>query len=169
VAWILLLATIISFAAGAGAGRAIGVRRASRTASARRDELRRLYVVAETAARSGDPVTVIAAAQEQLMALLGLRGCHFEAPPFTTVLEKLDRSGAVSWQRYHLTQSGFALPAAGVELPVIGRGRVLGRFFLEPTHGRGVPVDQRVAALAIADQVGLVLAAPQPGRETRNG
>ena len=136
---------------------------------ARRDELRRLYAVAEAAARSEDAVNVIAAAQEQLVGLLGLQRCHFEAPPFPTVLEKLDRSGAVSWRRYRLTRSGFELPAAGVELPVVGRGRVLGRFVLEPTRGRGVPLDQRVAAITIADQVGLALAAPQPGRETRNG
>lgn len=169
MAWLLVAILLTTFATGAGVGRAIGARRVVRVANARRDELRRVYAVAETAARAEDAVDVIATAQEQLGSLLGLQSCHFEAPPFTTTLEKLDRSGAVSWRRYRLTDNGFELPAAGVELPVIGRGRVLGRFVLEPTRGRGVPLDQRVAALTIADQVGLVLAAPQSGRETRNG
>jgi hypothetical protein len=57
---------------------------------------------------------------------------------------------------------GFELSAEGVELPVYGRGHQLGRFVLEPTAGVGVSLDQRVVAVAIADQVGAALAAPAP-------
>ena len=57
----------------------------------------------------------------------------------------------------------------------LGRGsdtpvtRVLARFVLHPTPDRGASLEQRIAAIAIADQVGLALAAPQPGREIRHG
>ena len=59
---------------------------------------------------------------------------------------------------------GFELPAAGVELLVMGRGRLLGRFVLDPTPGTGVSLEQRVVAVALADQVGAVLAAPAAER-----
>jgi hypothetical protein len=41
---------------------------------------------------------------------------------------------------------------------VWGLGRKLGRFVLRPTPGVGVTLEQQVVAVAIADQVGAVLA-----------
>lgn len=78
MAWLLIALLLISFVAGGAVGRALGARRLGRVAAARRDELRRLYAVAEAAGRSDDPVTVIATAQEQLVSLLGLRSCRFD-------------------------------------------------------------------------------------------
>jgi len=144
-------------------------RRARRAADARSEELRRIYRVAERAVHAEDAMQVVITARDELTALLHLRECRFEAPPFPTALERLERSGAVAWQDYRLTTEGFALPERGVELPIVGRGRLLGRFVLQPTPDRGVSLEQRVAAIAIADQVGLALASPQPGREIRHG
>jgi hypothetical protein len=61
---------------------------------------------------------------------------------------------------YRGPDSGFALPADGAELPVLGRGNVLGRFVLVPEPGTTVTLEQRVVAIAIADQVGANLADP---------
>jgi hypothetical protein len=61
---------------------------------------------------------------------------------------------------YMVTRAGFELPEQGCEIPVSGRGRLLGRFVLEPRPGVGVSLEQRVVAVALADQVGATLAVP---------
>ena len=43
---------------------------------------------------------------------------------------------------------------------MLGRGNVLGRFVLVPEPNTTVTLEQRVVAVAIADQVGAVLADP---------
>jgi hypothetical protein len=133
-------------------------RTARTSAEARRGEVKRIYRLAELAAKGEDASDVIMAAQAELTGLLHLRDCRFEAPPFKTQLEKLERSGIVSWHDYRLRDGGFELPPDGVELPVLGRGQVLGRFVLDPNPGTGVSLEQRVVAVALADQVGGVLA-----------
>jgi hypothetical protein len=134
-------------------------RREKGAAAASRSEIRRIYRVAELAATGDEPSDIILAAQAELTALLGLRDCRFEAPPFVTGYERLERSGAMSSRALHLRPGGFELDVAGVELPVMGRGQVLGRFVLEPEPGTGVSLESRVVAIAVADQVGAVLAA----------
>jgi hypothetical protein len=103
---------------------------------------------------------VIKAAQDELTALLGLESCRFESQPFLPVLPRLERSGHVETRLWRLQEGGFELPAEGVDLPVYGRGQQLGRFVLDPTLGVGVGLEQLVVAVAVADQVGSVLAAP---------
>jgi hypothetical protein len=102
---------------------------------------------------------VILATQAELTELLRLRSCRFEAPPFSQRLQRVERSGVLSLRDYKLRREGFELPAGGIELPVLGRGNVLGRFVLEPMPGSGVSLEERVVAVALADQVGAVLAA----------
>ena len=99
-------------------------------------------------------------AQNELTELLSLRICQFEAFPFSHPLPRLERSGVVSVMEYHGPDRGFALPADGAELPVLGRGNVLGRFVLVPEPDTTVTLEQRVVAVAIADQVGAALADP---------
>jgi hypothetical protein len=135
-------------------------RRARSSADASHGEVRRIYRVAELVARGDDVSDVIMAAQAELTELLHLRSCRFEAPPFESGFERLERSGVVSWRQYRLQRGGFELPPNGVELEVLGRGQQLGRFVLDPTPGAGVSLEQRVVAVAVADQVGAVLATP---------
>jgi hypothetical protein len=54
----------------------------------------------------------------------------------------------------------IGFPGKEVELPVIGHGLVLGRYVLVPTPAEPVSFDKRIVAVALADQVGAVLAAP---------
>jgi len=151
--------TILLLAVGLVVGTVSARGRKARTsAEARRGEVKRIYRLAELAAKGEEPSDVIMAAQAELTSLLHLRDCRFEAPPFKTALEKLERSGVVSWHDYRFRDGGFELPPDGVELPVLGRGQVLGRFVLDPTPGTGVSLEQRVVAVALADQVGGVLA-----------
>jgi len=49
------------------------------------------------------------------------------------------------------------LPGPELELPVQGRGRILGRFVLKPTPGYPVSKQRRIVAVALAAQVGAAL------------
>ncbi len=77
-------------------------------------------------------------------------------------LPALERSGALSGGRHRFTDDGFELPATGVQLPVLARGRPVGRFVLLPRPGVGLSLERRVVAVALADQVGgLLVPVPQ--------
>lgn len=124
-----------------------------------RSEVRRIYRVAEQVASGADPADVVLTGQGELVALLNLSECRFEASGGLP-LPRLDRSGAVPGvHRY--SRGGFELPVEGVELPVLSRGRPVGRFVLVPVAGQGVSLEQRIVAVAIADQVGAALGQPK--------
>ncbi len=134
--------------------------RARESAAASRSEIRRIHRLAELVAAGENPIDVISACQAELIALLDLRTCRFEAPPFDLSLPRLERSGGISGastRRY--VEGGFDLPSEGVELPVLSRGQRVGRFVLDPTPAVGVSLEQQVVAVALADQVGAVLSA----------
>ena len=44
-------------------------------------------------------------------------------------------------------------PTEGVEIPVLARGHEIGHFVLVPTPGVGTSLEERIVAVAIADQV----------------
>jgi hypothetical protein len=134
-------------------------------ASDARSEIDRIHRVAETATSGADVATVIRAAQDELRALLTLVVCRFEAIPYDDEgyarRPRLGRNGSIELQpimRFARIgdRSGFELPEEGVDLPVLARGREIGRFVLIPTLGVPVGLEQRVVAVAIADQVASV-------------
>jgi uncharacterized protein DUF4118 len=138
-------------------------RRARHRASDARSEINRIHRVAEVAASGADVATVIGTAQDELRGLLTLRESRFEAMPFTepTVRPRLGRNGSIELQpviRFARTghRAGFELPESGVDLPVLARGREVGRFVLVPTPGVPASLEERVVAVAIADQVATV-------------
>ena len=143
---------------------AAGSSRAKASAEASHSDIWRIHRMAEQAAHGEDAADVILAAQGELTELLTLRSCRFEAQPFLPVLPRLERSGFIDTRVFQLREKGFELPLEGVELPVYGRGQPLGRFVLDPTPGVGVSLEQRVVAVALADQVGAALAAPSAVR-----
>jgi hypothetical protein len=137
---------------------------ATRAVAARRQsEIRRIYRLAEQVAAGIDTAKVVDTACRELVELLGLESCRFERAPFTTTLPHMGRSGVVEPPEGQLithsrfARDGFELPAGGVELPVRTRGHVAGRFVLEPRCGVGVSLEQRIVAVAVADQVGAAL------------
>jgi hypothetical protein len=123
-----------------------------------RDEIARLRRVAEQVAAGGRADDVLASVRAELSQLLSLRSCEFEQPPFGAPLPRLERNGSVETPRLRFVRGEFALPAEGVELPVLGRGRQLGRLVLVPEPDVGVSIEERVVAVALSDQVGAVLA-----------
>ena len=148
--------------------------RARRREGTARSEIRRIHRVAEVAASGRQPAEVIAVAQAELGDLLTLSDCRFEAVPFvdTSRYPRIARNGTVELQphvRFAVGdhgRTGFELPAEGAELPVLARGQQIGRFVLVPTPGTAVPLDDRLVAVAIADQVGAVWANPSPSPAT---
>jgi hypothetical protein len=111
----------------------------------------------------GDPVaSVIERIEQELVALLSLRGCRLERPPFTGHLPRLERGGAVDTPARRFVRGEFALPEEGVEITVLARGREVARLVLEPDPGVGVSLDERVVAVALADQLGAALASDRP-------
>jgi Domain of unknown function (DUF4118) len=135
-----------------------------RRAGTARSEVKRIHRVAEAAVSGSPPATVIAVAQEELCQLLNLHEARFEALPThdLRVLPRIGRNGAMEgvqdrrFGRLPDGAGGFELPEQGVELPVLARGQHIGRFLLSPTHGVAVSLEQRLVAVAIADQVAAV-------------
>ncbi len=129
-----------------------------------RSEVRRIHRVAEAAVGGTRAADVIGIAQEELCGLLSLREARFEALPTGDVraLPRIGRSGAIEgvqdrrFGRLSDGAGGFELPEQGVELPVLARGQHIGRFVLSPMRGVAVSLEQRLVAVAIADQVAAV-------------
>jgi hypothetical protein len=158
-----LLLLVVALIVGQLASRAARSREA---AEAGRSEIASIHRIADMAAqgRSGDEV--IAAARQELTGLLGLARCQFEPAPFGLPRPRLERSGAMSGQiHFRAAGRGFELPDEGAELPVLSHGQQVGRFLLDPTPGVGVTLEQRVVAVAIADQVGAALAVERAGTD----
>jgi hypothetical protein len=156
---VLLLIAAVLVGTIASAGRA-----ARRQAGSAQSEIRRIHRVAEAAATGTDSADVIAIAQDELRGLLSLRECHFEALPAhdDAHLPRIGRSGVVQgvtsvrYGRGDDGRGGFELPDGGVEVPVMARGQHIGRFVLVPTPGVPVSLEQRLVAVAIADQVAAI-------------
>jgi K+-sensing histidine kinase KdpD len=139
-------------------------RSAHRREGTARSEVKRIHRVAESAVSGTPAAEVIAVAQEELRGLLSLHEARFEALPThdLRVLPRISRNGAIEgvqdrrYGRLADGAGGFELPEQGVELPVLARGQHIGRFLLSPTHGVAVSLEQRLVAVAIADQVAAV-------------
>lgn len=139
-----------------------------------RSEIQRLYRLAELAAQGATASEVTDAAAAELTRLLSLRSCRFELPPYAETFERLERSGVVNRTRGLVTHSrlgrhGIELPAEGAELLVRHRGAEVARFVLVPTPGEGASLEQRVVAVALADQVGAALVGAPPAEGGSEG
>jgi two-component system sensor histidine kinase KdpD len=152
-ALILLVVSLIAAEVG------IRSRRTQHAAATSKSEVDRLYRVAEIGARAEDPVDVVSAAQAELIALLDLERCEYEAEA-SRPLPRLERTGALRNAAFTVGTNGeFVLPGDGVELPVAVHGGSFGRFVLHGRTGSGTSLEGRRVAIALADQVGLALAA----------
>ncbi len=136
------------------------------------DEITRLHRVAEQVAAGAGTDEVLASVRAELTDLLSLRACTFERPPFGAPLPQLGRNGSIDIPRRRIVRGEFTLPAEGVEIPVLGRGRQVGRLVLEPTPDVGVSIEERVVAIAISDQLGAAVSAeldaPKTNAEREN-
>ena len=138
----------------------IRARRAERVARVSRREVERIRRVAELGAGGSTTGRLIDVVQRELCDLLGARGVRFELHPFATVLPQLGHGSVLMPSRgivAHLPSG----PRNELEIPVWGSGREVGRLVVVlPTSSTGIeiPAEDRALAVALADQLGAVLA-----------
>jgi len=155
-----IVATILLLAVGVIVGEVVvWAHKGHRQSKRGRSEIARLHRVAEQVAAGGRTQDVLETVRSELTELLSLRSCEFEQPPFGLPLPRLERNGAIDVPHRRILRGEFALPTEGVEIPVLGRGRQVGRLVLEPDPDVGVSLEERVVAIAISDQLGAVMAA----------
>jgi K+-sensing histidine kinase KdpD len=149
---VLLIVAFISAEVG------IRARRGGHSARESRTDLDRLYRVIELAARGGDIEDVVSSARAELIGLFGLADCAFETSQSEAALPRLGIRGAIEGTQLVATNTDFVLPPGGVELPVVGRGRVFGRLVLFASESVRTSLQKRLVAVAIADELGITLA-----------
>ncbi len=137
-------------------------RRHRRASEQRGDEITRLHRVAELVASDSDAEDVVLSVQAELIGLLSLRDCRYETPPFQSELPALERNGAIAGDHRHWIGGEYTLPEQGAAIPVLGRGTTFGRLVLVPDLSVGVSIEQRLVAVALADQLGAAFAADAP-------
>jgi hypothetical protein len=158
------VAAILLLAVGLIVGEVVvWARRGHRQSRRGRDEIARLHRVAEQVAAGRSADDVQASVRDELMQLLSLQSCDFEPPPFGVPLPRLERNGSIDTPHRRFVRGEFTLPEEGVEIPVLGRGRQLGRIVLVPEPDVGVSLEERVVAIAISDQLGAALATEADG------
>jgi K+-sensing histidine kinase KdpD len=135
-------------------------RRGGVAARESRSELDRLVRVAELAAEGAEADDVVMSARAELIGLFGLDDCVYEQES-TQDLPRIGPRGAL--ENTQLVSWGdFVLPTGGVEVPVRGRGRDLGRLVMYAEPATRASLEKRLVAVAIADEVGLTLASSAP-------
>jgi K+-sensing histidine kinase KdpD len=118
-----------------------------------------IHDLSELVATGVSPEEVIALARDDLIELLRLRRCSFEPMAPTTQRPRLQRNGEVELGEARFDVERDGLPTVEIELVAQSHGRDYGLFVMEAGDLRAVSIEQRVVALALADQVGSALAA----------
>jgi K+-sensing histidine kinase KdpD len=146
-----LLLAVIGLVAGELVERA---RRSGAEAAATQGQLDAIYRRAELAAGTDEPGRLVQLAAEELTRLLELKSCEYVPGRVPTSMAELTHNS--------IRVPGDVDPSARglVALPVRAHGRLLGHLVMSfPTTAAGLALtsDQRHAAVAIADQVGVGL------------
>lgn len=139
---------------------AVWGRRSRTTSTWRGGYLKDLYDTAEAAAAGTAPRVLLDQATDRLGRLLQLRSCRFQRGiAGLGVAGRLlhDGSVTVAGQSWPLEERG--MPAGLLELLVQSRGRLHGRFVLTPREGAKPPLEHRLVAVTLANQVAAALAA----------
>ncbi|MGD0393531.1 MAG: DUF4118 domain-containing protein [Acidimicrobiales bacterium] len=123
-----------------------------------RRQMALLHSVTELAATGKDPQVVVATASNELLELLFLRDCRFTAHGTEQATARVTPDGRVTVGKETWATDDLGLPR-NLDLPVRSGGWLLGHFLLTPTPGKSVSPDRLLVAVAIADQVGVALAA----------
>ena len=110
------------------------------------------------AAEPAQPSETIRQVSSQLIRLLDLSDCRFQhGKAGFGVSARLRHDGSVVVARAQWPVDAKGLPAQDVELLVESGGYLRGRFLLTPAEGARPALENRLLAVALADQVGTVL------------
>jgi K+-sensing histidine kinase KdpD len=141
---------------------AVWGRRQHVAASRRAGYLEGINAAAEAVAIGGSPYALIDQVCAQLTRLLSLRSCRFEygvAGLGRPARLRHDGQLVPAGQAGDVERVG---PSADTELLVENHGILQGRFLMSPQPGARTTLEQRLVAVAFADQVGAALAASRP-------
>ncbi|MDX2681641.1 DUF4118 domain-containing protein [Streptomyces sp. NY05-11A] len=120
--------------------------------------LARIHETASLVQAGASPYAVVDQVREQLVEILGLRGCRFEHGTLLGRHPRLEQDGSVTVgrARWNLEPDGW--PGEEIELRASVGGRYLGRFMLQPEPNNAVPpLQTRLVAVSLADHVGAAL------------
>ena len=143
---------------------AVRGRRLYATASRRAGYLDGINSAARAAATGGSAQALIGQVSSQLVELLSLRSCIFQyGVAGLGRPARLQRDGSVTSGQLRWAADGDGFPAdTDVELLAGGGGVFQGRFLMTPAPNARPGLEQRLLAIAFADQVGAALASTHP-------
>ncbi|MGA2473142.1 MAG: DUF4118 domain-containing protein [Acidimicrobiales bacterium] len=124
------------------------------TAAEEADFVGLIHDVTELATSGAPSREVVERVRNELVDLLQLQACRYEAGSTDRPMMRLEHDGQVFLGGRLWGVHRMGLPGPEIELLVQNQGRTLGRFVLTPTPGYPVSRERRVVAVAIADQVG---------------
>lgn len=132
--------------------------RQNASASRRAGYLQGIYAAAEATGGHGAPTAVIARITEQITTLLGLRDCHYQSGVAGLgVSARLQHDGRVTVDDQDWDVDAEGMPPREVEIVVQSGGRLCGRFRMRPGDDAHPTMEQRLVAIALADQVGAMM------------
>ena len=143
---------------------AVWGRRQYLAASRRAGYLAGISAAAQAVAVGGSPSALIERVTGQLTQLLSLRSCRFQygvAGLGQPARLRHDGTLLAGRQVWDVTARGFP-PDTDIELLVENGGILQGRFLMTPAAGARPTLENRVLAIAFADQAGAALASGQP-------
>jgi K+-sensing histidine kinase KdpD len=141
---------------------AVWGRRQHVAASRRAGYLEGINAAAEAVAVGGSPSALVDQVSVQLTRLLSLRSCRFEyGVAGLGRPARLQHDGQLVPANRARDVDRDGLPA-DTELLVENQGILQGRFLMTPEPGSRPTLEQRLVAVAFADQVGAALAASRP-------
>ncbi|WP_030756699.1 MULTISPECIES: DUF4118 domain-containing protein [unclassified Streptomyces] len=108
--------------------------------------------------RGGSPEVVVEFVRQELIGLLGLRGCRFEYGSLIGHRPRLEHDGGLRLRRGGEVTGYADWPDGETELRVVGGGHYYGRFLLDPFPGHRLPPeDARSVAITLASLAGAAL------------
>jgi MFS family permease len=127
----------------------------------------RVHRITDRVARGTSVNEMAIAVVGELRELLQVEDAWLEFPPFVYVMPVLERGGSVEESEHHWFAGGLVLSPDGVELPVLEDGRPGARIVLIGNPECPTTIEERVVAVALADQLGAALARAAPLERAR--
>lgn len=143
---------------------AVWGRRQHAAASRRAGYLAGIHAAAQAAATGSSPPALVDQVASQLTRVLSLESCRFQygaAGLGRPARMRHDGTVIAEDLPWNVDTEGFP-PGTDTELLVEGGGVFQGRFLMTPGPGARPTLEQRLLAVALADQVGAALATSHP-------
>jgi Domain of unknown function (DUF4118) len=128
------------------------------------DYLAQIHETAALTQTAGSPFAVVDHVRKQLIKLLDLQECRYEHGSLLGHPPRLEQDGSVTIGSHRWEVERFGLPAEEIELRTFGNGQFYGRFMLRARPGSIPPLQARLVAVTLADQVGRAFGASQAVR-----